>query len=90
MHFYHFSPFVVIFEYFSLQSVSHLLADAKDLNKALMLKVDDYKQKLHDAQGDIKVCHSRLRNISSNMSCHVPTDYCKYITHDICSYFVSS
>ena len=38
-----------------LQSLAHLLCEMREVNKALQFEVDDLKQKLSDAQGDIKV-----------------------------------
>ena len=50
-----------------LQSLSHLLAEMRDVNKGLQLNVDDYKQKLNDAHGDIKACY--VMNILSLFKC---------------------
>ena len=41
--------------FFRAQSLAHLLCEMRDVNKALQFEVDDLKQKLIDAQGDIKV-----------------------------------
>ncbi len=38
-----------------IQNLAHLLCEMRDVNKGLQFEVDDHKQKLHDAQGDIKV-----------------------------------
>lgn len=40
---------------FIFQSLAHLLCEMRDVNKSLQLEVDDLKQKLRDANGDIKV-----------------------------------
>lgn len=37
------------------QSLAHLLCEMREVNKSLQFEVDDLKQKLSDAQGDIKV-----------------------------------
>lgn len=37
------------------QGLAQLLCEARDHNKSLQFEVDDLKQKLIDAQGDIKV-----------------------------------
>ena len=41
-----------------LQTLAQLLCDMRDANKCLQFEVDDLKQKLKDAQGDIKVAFS--------------------------------
>lgn len=38
-----------------LQSLAHLLCEMRDVNKSLQFEVDDLKQKLKDAHGDIRV-----------------------------------
>ena len=41
--------------YFSLQSLAQLLCEMREVNKSQQFEVDDLRQKLSDAQGDIKV-----------------------------------
>ena len=48
-----------------VQSLAQLLCEMRDVNKALQFEVDDLKQKLKDANGDIKVC---FYNVSSSLS----------------------
>ncbi|CAH1782703.1 unnamed protein product [Owenia fusiformis] len=42
------------------QNLVELLCDAKETNKELQFQADDYKQKLHDAQGDIKLLREQI------------------------------
>ena len=39
----------------SSQNLAHLLCEMREVNKSLQFEADDLKQKLADAQGDIKV-----------------------------------
>lgn len=38
-----------------MQSIAQVLVEYREQNKSLQFEVDDLKQKLQDAQGDIKV-----------------------------------
>ncbi|XP_041369440.1 coiled-coil domain-containing protein 149-like [Gigantopelta aegis] len=42
------------------QSLVNLLCETKEHNKSLKFEVDDLKQKLHDAQGDIKLLREQI------------------------------
>ncbi|GFR90471.1 coiled-coil domain-containing protein 149-like [Elysia marginata] len=42
------------------QSIARILFDTKESNKALKFQVDDLKQKLHDAEGDIKLLREQI------------------------------
>ncbi|KAL4231693.1 hypothetical protein ACF0H5_009271 [Mactra antiquata] len=42
------------------QNLARLLYEAKENNKSLQFEVDDHKQKLHDALGDIKVLREQI------------------------------
>ncbi|CAG5133973.1 unnamed protein product, partial [Candidula unifasciata] len=42
------------------QSLARLLFDTKEANKSLKFEVDDLKQKLHDAGGDIKLLREQI------------------------------
>ncbi|KAK3771305.1 hypothetical protein RRG08_024381 [Elysia crispata] len=42
------------------QSIARLLFDTKESNKALKFQVDDLKQKLQDAEGDIKLLREQI------------------------------
>ena len=41
--------------YILIQNLATLLCEMRDVNKGLQFEVDDLKQKLNDANGDIKV-----------------------------------
>ena len=43
--------------FYCCQSLATLLCEMRDVNKSLQFEVDDLKQKLSDANGDIKVCY---------------------------------
>lgn len=49
--------FLNLFEIFSFyfQNLGAILYETREQNKSLQFEVEDLKQKLHDAQGDIKV-----------------------------------
>lgn len=52
---------------FCFQSLARLLFDTKEANKSLKFEVEDLKQKLHDAEGDIKVRNVYFHEFGSKL-----------------------